>query len=186
MNNQVASSLNDKVSSSGKRGIFLVGMMGSGKSYWSKQLAATLHLQAFDLDEEIERHEKKFIAQIFAEKGEIYFRKTEAEMLRRFAEKEYFVLATGGGAPCFHHNMQWMNEQGLTIWLNEPVNVLFERLSVEKNHRPLIQNVSDGELKQFLTTKLAERKPFYEQATFHCQSENMLNSIQRLFRYTKK
>jgi len=144
--------------------IFLLGMMGSGKSFWCKQLAKNLKYGGYDLDYLIETHEEKTIAEIFAEAGEAYFRKTEAEILRWFAEKKTFVLATGGGTPCFHDNMKWMNKHGITIWINESVDALVERLKPEKNHRPLIKNLSDDELHNFLTKKVEERKPFYSQA----------------------
>ena len=139
-------------------------MMGSGKSYCAKKIAKKLKLAAYDLDNLVEMTEDLTIAEIFEEEGEEYFRKLEAKILRWFGEKKNFVLATGGGTPCFHKNIDWMNENGITIWLNEPIDVLVERLKPEKNHRPLISELSDEELGSFLTNKLAERTPFYSQA----------------------
>lgn len=144
--------------------LFLIGMMGSGKSYWSRQLAKKLKTGGYDLDFLIESHEEKTISEIFEEDGEDYFRKSEAKILRWFGEKKTFVLATGGGAPCFHDNMDWMNKNGVTIWLDEPVETLVERLQPEKEHRPLIRSLSEEELKIFLESKLAERRPVYEKA----------------------
>lgn len=144
--------------------IFLIGMMGSGKSFCSKKLAKKLKIPAFDLDTIIEMTEDLTIAEIFEEEGEEYFRKEEAKILRWFGEKKAFVLATGGGTPCFHKNMDWMNENGITIWLNEPVPVLVERLKTEKEHRPLLKDLSDDELASFLTNKIAERKLYYSMA----------------------
>lgn len=149
--------------------IFLIGMMGTGKTYWCKKLAKKLKVGGYDLDFLIESHEEKTIAEIFAEEGEAYFRRAESRILHWFKEKKSFVLATGGGTPCFHENMQWMNEQGITVWIDEPVEVLMARLQPEKEHRPLIKNLSDSELKQFLTDKLVQRFPFYHQATYHLQ-----------------
>jgi len=149
--------------------MFLIGMMGTGKTYWCKKLAKKLKVGGYDLDFLIESHEERTIAEIFAEEGEAYFRRTETKILHWFKEKKSFVLATGGGTPCFHENMQWMNEQGITIWIDEPVDVLVARLQPEKEHRPLIKNLSDAELKQFLTDKLVQRFPFYHQATYHLQ-----------------
>lgn len=153
--------------------IFLVGMMGSGKSFCSKKLAKKLKIAAYDLDKLIEMTEDITIAEIFEEEGEEYFRKEESKILRWFAEKKAFVLATGGGTPCFHKNMEWMNENGITIWINEPVNVLVERLKKEKDHRPLIKDLSDDELGAFLTNKLAERTPFYSMATHTIEYSSM-------------
>lgn len=151
--------------------MFLIGMMGTGKTYWCKKLAKKLKVGGYDLDFLIESHEERTIAEIFAEEGEAYFRRTETKILHWFKEKKSFVLATGGGTPCFHENMQWMNEQGITIWIDEPVEVLVARLQPEKEHRPLIKDLSDTELKQFLTEKLVQRYPFYHQATYHLQGD---------------
>jgi len=145
--------------------VFLVGMMGSGKSFCSKKLASKLDTSPYDLDHLIELLEEKTIAEIFKEDGEVFFRNKETEVLKWFAEKKNFVVATGGGTPCFNNNMQWMNEQGITIWLNESIEVLVQRLKKEKEHRPLIKNLSDNELASFLINKLEERKPFYSLAT---------------------
>ena len=94
-------------------------------------------------------------------------------MWRWFAEKKSFVLATGGGTPCFHENMQWMNKHGVTIWIDEPIEVLAERLIKEKDHRPLIKSLSDDELHNFLSKKLTERTPFYSQATYHLKGNKI-------------
>jgi len=144
-------------------------MMGSGKSFWTKKLSKKLKVGGYDLDFLIESHEEKTIPEIFAEDGEEYFRKAESKILKWFGEKKAFVLATGGGTPCFHDNMNWMNKNGITIWIDEPIEVLAKRLEPEKAHRPLIRELSDAELKTFLANKLAERTPFYQQATYHLQ-----------------
>ncbi len=145
--------------------IFLLGLMGSGKSFWKKELAAKLKLPAYDLDQLIEAVEEASIPEIFESSGEPYFRKAEARMLRWFGEKKSFVLATGGGAPCFHENMNWMNQQGITIWLDEPVSVLVERLKNETANRPLLKHLDEKGLYQYLEKQLAERTPFYSKAS---------------------
>jgi shikimate kinase len=147
--------------------IFLIGMMGSGKSYWTKYLSKKIKTGGYDLDFIIESNEEKSIAEIFAEDGEDFFRLQEAKILRWFKEKKTFVLATGGGTPCFSENIKWMNQQGLTIWIDEPIDELVKRLLPEKAHRPLIKNLSDAALHDFLTNKRNERLPFYEQAKIH-------------------
>ncbi len=149
--------------------IFLIGLMGSGKSHWGKKLAKKLQTGAYDLDYLVETNEEKTISEIFAEDGEEYFRKSEAKVLRWFAQKKVFVLATGGGTPCFHDNMAWMNKHGLTIWLDEPVDVLVHRLGPEKSHRPLIKDLHGSQLNDFLTAKREERMPFYSQAQFRLE-----------------
>lgn len=153
--------------------LFLLGMMGSGKTYWVKKLSKKLKTGGYDLDYLIESHEEKTIAEIFAEDGEEYFRKSEAKILRWFGEKKSFVMAAGGGTPCFHDNMEWMNKQGVTVWIDEPIETLVERLKPEKDHRPLIKNLSDAELASFLSGKLSERLPYYKQAKHHIQGKDI-------------
>ena len=144
--------------------VFLLGLMGSGKSFWKKELAAKLKLAAYDLDLLIEAVEEASIPEIFETSGETYFRKAEAKLLRWFGEKKSFVLATGGGTPCFHENIKWMNQQGITIWLDEPVSVLVGRLKKEKNNRPLLNHLDENGLQQYLEKLLVERTPYYSQA----------------------
>lgn len=151
--------------------IFLLGMMGTGKSHWSKLLGKKLKTGGYDLDFLIESDEEKTIAEIFAEDGEDYFRKAEAKILRWFGQKKSFVLATGGGTPCFHDNMSWMNDQGITIWIDEPVETLAQRLIPEKANRPLIRDLSDAALIDFLRNKRAEREPIYSLAKHHLSKD---------------
>ena len=153
--------------------IFLVGLMGSGKSYWTKQLAKKYKTGGYDLDYLIEVKEEKTIAEIFTEDGEDYFRKVESTVLKWFAEKKTYVLATGGGSPCFFDNMDWMNKQGITIWLDEPLTAIAARLAPEKEHRPLIAKLSDSELLAFLEKQRESRLPFYSAAQIHLQDETI-------------
>ncbi len=153
--------------------LFLVGMMGSGKSYWSKWLSKKFKTGGYDLDFLIESNEEKTIAEIFAEEGEEYFRKQEAKVLRWFKEKKAFVLATGGGTPCFNENMEWMNKQGLTIWIDSDIPTLVQRLMPEKEHRPLIKDLDDTALSNFLTKKREERIVFYQQASIHLKASQI-------------
>ena len=153
--------------------IFLIGMMGSGKSYWTKKMAKWNKCVGYDLDALIEMNEEKTIAEIFNEDGEDYFRKAEAKILRWFKEKKKFIIATGGGTPCFHENMHWMKKEGIVIWLDESVEVLVKRLSPEKQQRPLIANLSDSEIAHFIEDKLVERHAIYAQANYRLTSDQI-------------
>ena len=146
-------------------------MMGSGKSYWAKQLATELQYELVDLDTAIEIENDATISEIFELYGEQFFRNQETKYLRNFDTKNNVVVATGGGTACFNDNMQWMNEQGITIWIDEPMDVLVSRLAKEKAHRPLIKNLNDAELKYFLEQKLLERKSFYSKAKYIISSK---------------
>jgi shikimate kinase len=146
--------------------IFLIGMMGSGKSYWMDKLGRRLKLPRYDLDSMIESAENRTIQQIFNESGEAHFRKMESIVLRWFGNKDEFIVATGGGTPCFFDNMDWMNSEGITIWLDEGIDLLVERLLPEKDHRPLISQLDQKDLKSYLEKKRAEREIFYSKSKF--------------------
>lgn len=153
--------------------IFLIGMMGSGKTFWTKKIAKWIKSAGYDLDDLIEMTEEKTISEIFEEDGEDYFRKLEAKILRWFTEKKKYVLAAGGGTPCYHENMNWMKKEGVVIWLDESVEVLVQRLAAEKAHRPLIAHLSNEEIAQFIQQKLVERHAYYQQANYRLTSDQI-------------
>lgn len=154
--------------------IFLIGFMGSGKTFRGKALSKKLNLPFFDLDEQIVNSENKSINRIFDEDGEEYFRKKEKEILHIITESHSsFVMACGGGAPCYFNNIEYMNNSGTTVWLNTPIPVLFERLSLERNQRPLMKTLTDAQLKGFIIKKFSDRKIYYEQADVCIEDENV-------------
>lgn len=146
--------------------LLLVGMPAAGKTTLGRALAARYALPFLDLDEEIVRQEGRGIADIFAQDGEAYFRRAEADTLRRLlTAHNRLVLATGGGTPCFHQNMPLLNQAGLTLWLDVPVDVLLTRLQQAAATRPLLAALPDAEaLARRLGETLAARQQFYEQA----------------------
>lgn len=144
--------------------IFLLGFMGSGKSHVGEQLAARADLDFIDLDQWIEEAQEQSIASIFETQGEAAFREIERAALHETANKENLLISCGGGTPCFFDNMNWMNEHGITIYLETPIEILVHRLRPQQAQRPLLQNLNEAELHTFIVSKLAERTPFYEQA----------------------
>jgi shikimate kinase len=145
--------------------IYFIGFMGSGKTHWGKLVSEKLHIPFFDLDEQIVSHEGKSIPEIFAGNGEEYFRLLEKDILHIITEShENFVMACGGGTPCFYNNIDYMNKSGTTIWLNSPIDVLHQRLLKEKESRPLLRNLSNDQMRGFIIKKFSDRKIFYEQA----------------------
>jgi shikimate kinase len=164
--------------------IFLIGFMGSGKTFLGRQLSEKLGLPFFDLDEQIESHEGKTINELFAENGEENFRLLEKDMLHIITEShESFIMATGGGTPCYFNNIEYMNNAGTTVWVNTAVDVLNERLVKEKTNRPLLKDLEDAQIKNFILKKFSDRKIYYEQAeiTVEEDSGNLDKIIEKIF-----
>ena len=161
--------------------IFLIGMPGSGKTTLGKELASHLAIDFVDLDAEIEMAEQKSIAEIFREDGEEHFRILEAGLLRNWAGSEKnFVMATGGGAPCFHGGMETINQCGLSVFLDCPVSSLMDRVG-KNRERPLLLTSDEAELKHKLERIRADRLDCYRQAKIVVQDpslHNLLKSMQ--------
>ncbi|MFM2359689.1 MAG: hypothetical protein RLY16_1682 [Bacteroidota bacterium] len=140
--------------------------MGSGKTHWGKIWAATYKLGFIDLDEEIESVELKSVTDLFEAKGEDYFRTVEAKTLRNLGQLSNTIISCGGGTPCFADNMQWMNENGITVYLTATPEEILRRLlkGQQQQQRPLINKVNPAELLFFIEKKLKEREAFYQQA----------------------
>ena len=152
--------------------IFLIGFMGSGKTHWGRLLSQKLSFPFFDLDSQVEEYAGKSIAEIFAAEGEEQFRLIEKDALHIITEShESFVMACGGGSPCYFNNIEYMHQSGTTVWINTPLEVLFERLVKEKDKRPLIKELSDEQLESFIRKKFADRKIYYEQADVKMDEE---------------
>ena len=153
--------------------IFFIGFMGCGKTTIAKKLAARLAYQLVDLDLEIEKKIGQRVASYFAEHGEPAFREEERTLLKTFPYAENAVIATGGGAPCFFDNMDWMNANGVTIYINMPAPALAKRLEGGKAKRPLIKDLDEAGLISFIEQKLQERAIFYQQAQLQVNGINL-------------
>lgn len=146
------------------RPIFLIGFMGSGKTTWGRKIAHSLNLPFIDLDHEITAHIGMSIPQYFTEFGEEKFRQLESDFLRRQANRSA-IISTGGGTPCNGDNMQWIKENGISLYLYHTPKSLWNRLSQsDLRKRPVLQGLEGDQLLQFISDKLQERAPFYEQA----------------------
>ena len=154
--------------------IFLLGFMGCGKTTLGKGLAHKIHQKFIDLDEEIEKQTQKSIAALFENEGESYFRKVENELLNKFCtNNESFVMALGGGTPCFYNNMELINQSGVSIYINYNAGILASRLFKAKTARPLVVGKNEEELKIFIKNILLERELFYNQSQFTIQKDNV-------------
>lgn len=150
--------------------IFLTGFMGAGKSMVGEELAGMLNCSFFDLDKEVESAEGCSIQEIFAIKGEEQFRRIEGEVLKKIGfSHDSFVLSAGGGTPCFNDQMKYMNELGLTVYLNVPLDILMERLIHAKDSRPMISHRQGQELKSFIRELFLKREACYIKALIEVQ-----------------
>jgi shikimate kinase len=155
--------------------IILLGYMGSGKTTIGIQLARKLFLNFTDLDDFIEEKEQQSIKEIFKQKGEIYFRKIEHKYLKQFInENESYVLSLGGGTPCYAGNLDLIlkNKKSLSFYLRGSIPTLFKRLSENKFKRPLISDLSDDQLTEYIAKHLFERSLFYDKATHKISIDN--------------
>ena len=158
--------------------IFLIGYMGAGKTTLGKAFARAMELTFVDLDWYIEERYHKTVSQIFAERGEDGFRELEKRMLHEASDFENVVISVGGGTPCFFDNMDYMNQVGETVFLDVDNQVLFRRLKVAKQQRPLLANKTDEELMAFIQEALEKRLPHYTKAKHVFNGELLENRHQ--------
>jgi shikimate kinase len=152
--------------------IFLIGFMGSGKTHWGTQIAKRLQIPFYDLDAVIVNNEGMNISEIFANKGEEYFRYIEKQTMEDLVSREEnFVLSAGGGTPCFFNNIEFMKRSGKVLWLNTSMEALNQRLMSEKMSRPLLRSITEADLRAYIIRKLSERKMYYEQADLMVHEE---------------
>lgn len=139
--------------------------MGSGKSTLGKRLASMMALPFIDLDSEIEKLEGRSVSEVFRTEGEEYFRRAESKALRNIESHSGAVVATGGGAPCYGDNLDYMNRTGVTVYLRMSPAALASRLASSKESRPLIAGLSGEKLQRYIEEKLLEREPWYNRAS---------------------
>lgn len=140
--------------------------MGAGKTTVGKTLAQELNLPFYDLDWYIESRMRKTVKEIFDERGEEGFRLIEHNLLHEVAEFEDVIISCGGGAPCFYDNIDYMNQQGDTVYLKATPEVLYGHLKMGKSVRPLLQNKTSEEVKEFINEQLVVREPYYSKAKY--------------------
>lgn len=166
-------------------------MPGSGKSTWGKKLASVLRYSFIDLDVLIEQNEQQSIAGIFAQKGEEHFRNLEYQYLLKTLNINNVVISCGGGTPCYNNNMNLINENGISIYLNAKKGILLDRILNAKKQRPLFFNLTRPEIEKKIEELLALRIPYYKlaQYSFDIPLESVqtfVNKASQLIQYNKK
>ena len=167
--------------------IILLGYMGSGKSTIAKLLANLTSISYLDLDEIIEKQENSSVKKLFSDKGEIYFRKLEHQILAALIQnQDSFILSLGGGTPCYSNNHEFLKaDHVISIYLNASVDTLYERLLFNSEQRPLIANKNPEEMKEFIAKNLFDRSYYYNQAKYKItvdgkSPEEILSEIENL------
>jgi shikimate kinase len=146
--------------------IILSGYMGSGKSLIGKLLSQKTNFKVCDLDKLIQKNEGLSINSIFETKGEIYFRQKERQYLIESLDKnQEKIYILGGGTPCYYDNYL-LFENEITIYLKASIDTLYNRLTKATSRRPLLQNKTETELKEFIAKNLFERSFYYNQSKF--------------------
>lgn len=152
--------------------------MGAGKTTVGKAFAKQCGLSFIDLDWYIEERFHKTVGELFTERGEEGFREIERNMLHEVADIENVVISTGGGTPCFFDNMSFMNQKGITVYLNVSQDILLRRLRVATQTRPILQGKNDLELLELINEGLNKRVHYYKQAKYSFDGNNLENRRQ--------
>lgn len=159
------------------KNIFLIGMPSSGKTTLGKQLARHTHYRFLDTDKLIEKEQGMTISQLFAQKGEAYFRECEAHILRAIRANSKLIIATGGGMPCFHDNIDYIKANGISVFLDVKPDEIWKRMQHHTtNDRPLYDK-NNEELLRTLQQKYNDRLPYYSQADFRISGSTNVHQL---------
>jgi shikimate kinase len=153
--------------------IYLIGYMGSGKTTVSKRLSSLMNIPSYDLDQLFEERFKIEISSFFEKYDEGLFRNLESQLLKETTNIERGIIATGGGTPCFYDNMNWMNNNGITVYLQMHPLSIVNRISSSRKKRPLLASKSNAELISFIRGHMRQRNIFYSQAHIIVKAESI-------------
>ena len=160
--------------------IYLTGFMGAGKTTLGSLAASSLNVNFLDTDQMVEEMAGKSLNDIFSIEGEQAFREMEAKVIRSTAEIEQALIATGGGLPVYHNNMQWLTEHGITMYLQWPDDILIASLVHHRTIRPLLSELTAEEAAKKAMALLAERKNIYEQSSMTLEMSGEMEVDEKL------
>lgn len=149
--------------------LYLTGFSGCGKSTIARKASRIAGCGFIDTDREVEKLQNAKVSQIFADKGESYFRQLESRIIGDIARKynssgEDVIVATGGGLPCFGDNMELLNSTGMTVYLSSSNERLFNMLRLCRKQRPLVAAMDDEQLRLYIRKTMSLREPFYRRS----------------------
>lgn len=144
--------------------IYLIGYMSAGKSTVGRMLAELLGYEFIDTDIYIESRFRQRVSDLFRLHGEDYFRQKERMILEEIAGLNDAVIATGGGLPIYHDNMDMLLESGTVLYLRYSSEVLAQRLELTKRTRPSVAHLTGEELRLHVAEAMRLREPIYSRA----------------------
>lgn len=147
--------------------------MYSGKTTVGRKLADALGYDFLDLDQAIETRYHTTLPLFFKRYGEPMFRQVEMQMLHATDQMGNVVISTGGGTPCFGDNMQWINANGISIYLRLTEESIYKRMESSRKCRPTVMALPPEERKQFIHDQLSARLPIYQQARHAIVADGM-------------
>lgn len=153
--------------------VFLIGFMFSGKSTVGKKLASIMNYQFIDTDRYFEEKYKISILDFFEKFGEEMFRKFEHDILKELVVKDNVIISTGGGLPCYNNNIDLINDEGISIYLEMPFKAIINRQKNSKQKRPLLQNKTQEEIEEYLKALLTQREPIYKKSKITIDAKNV-------------
>jgi shikimate kinase len=162
--------------------VYLIGYMGSGKSRTGGEVAAKMNWSFTDMDDLFEEKYRISVLDFFEKYDENSFRNIERKLLHETILEDNKIIATGGGTPCFFDNMDFINNNGTSIYLKPGISLLLNRLRIVRKKRPLLKDIKLENLVDYIHQQLAERELFYSQAHFTLEgsdisAENVINLI---------
>lgn len=164
--------------------VVVLGYMASGKTTVGRAFANHLDIDFVDLDHAIENEVESSVPEIFETRGELFFRKKETQVLTDLLHADgAMVLSLGGGTPCYSNNMEIVNQNAThSFYLKLSIGNLIQRISFEKEQRPLVAKLKDEDLPEFIGKHLFERNPFYSRAmhTLDCNGLTVADAVKKM------